>query len=787
MLRQIIILLFILLPSIPVLAQNPGNIQGYIFREDGSPSAHASVRIEENNKGTKTNTDGRFEFSGLAQGEYTLVISAIGLETQKHKIKVVSNETTAIKIKCSDNTTELQTVTVTAEKQQNNLQNLPLAISAITAKKINEYRIWSVKDITALVPNLFVSNIGDERPYITIRGVGANSTTMGVAMFVDDIPQTSLQNAYSVINDVDRIEVLRGPQGTLYGRNAIGGVINIYSKTPANHWNGFAEISSGNYGMQRYSMAINGPLIKDKLFLKLSGFYHDREGYITNLFDNSTFDHYTGYGTSATLLYKPSATWDFNLNLNTYQNKNRGAYPYAANTAIAFSNPYTTNQNLNTWVNQSSVQPSLKIGYTGRNIAVKSISSFQKSRFVSTGLMDGDFSPYDFTSFTYLELPDYNYQNSFTQEIRVNSLPGSPSKWKWTGGALYVSEKSPALYDYGIGKDAVSADPYAPYRIILTSKSNFNIWSVFGQTTYRITDLLEVTAGLRYDDESKEFTNSQLFKKDGFPDRVLLKDSTRKAGYNAFSPKLNIGWQLKDNIKTYLSYSRGFRAGGFNEQTTNPNYISYGSEKSNNYEFGVKTTALNNQLRINAALFYIHWFDMQTTGFLPGSGNQQATMNTGEAKNYGAEIEAAYIPVKGLQLEYNVGYNHARYEKLPLPEGTTMKDFNGNKVFLTPQYTSVLAAQYQAAFTKTNKVRYQLRAEWNSIGEIYFDLKNAIRQSPYSLVNFKAGLSFSKFELTAWIRNTFKEKYLAFGYAQNGTFVMLGTPQTFGISGRVNF
>ncbi|MCW3466629.1 TonB-dependent receptor [Chitinophaga nivalis] len=683
---------------------------------------------------------------------------------------------------------QLEEVIVVAEKKEINLQKIPMAVTALNARQIQDYRLWSVKDITALSPNLFFSNIGDERPYMTIRGVGANSSTMGVAMFVDDIPQTSMQNAFSVINDVDKIEILRGPQGTIYGRNAIGGVINLYTKMPANHINGYAEVSVGNYGTQRYSAGINGPIKKDKLFFKLSAFYNDRNGYITNDHDGQTFDHYTGYGVSGALQYKPSAAWDIYLNFNSYMNKNKGAYPYAANDSLAFSRPYTTNQNVNTWVHQSSVQPSLKISYTGSQLSFKSITSFQRGRFIATGLMDGDYTPYDLTTFQYLKLPDNNYRDNLSQEFRLSNNAQPDSKWKWMTGLLYVSEKSPTQYQYGIGKDARSFDPNAPYTLILNSRSDFNIGSAFAQASYQLTPHIEVTGGLRYDVEWKKFSNNQLFRKEGIPDQVMAKDSTRKATFESLSPKLNISWQAATGVKAYVAYSRGFRAGGFNEQTTNPAYINYDAEKSDNYELGVKTTTLDNKLRINVALFYIHWFDMQTLALIPGTGNQQVTLNTGKANNYGVEAEMTWLAAKGLQVNYNFGYNHARYKNLPLPDGAGMKEYKDNHVFLSPDYTSMLAVQYTKRVSeKKNAAQLMAMAEWQNIGTIYFDLKNTIRQSPYNLVNFKLGCAFSGFEVSAWIRNAFQQHYLSFGYSQNGSFVLLGNPRTFGLTTRVNF
>ncbi len=171
---------------------------------------------------------------------------------------------------------------VTAQKNEETLQNIPISITAISAKQVEQYRLWNNKELTAIVPNLYSNNPGDERNVTSIRGIVTTSYDPAVATYVDGVNQFGLDTYIASLNDIERIEVLRGPQGTLYGRNAMGGVINIITKQPTNATNGFAELNIGNYGLWRLSAGIRAALIKNKLFFGASGVFNTRNGFYTN-------------------------------------------------------------------------------------------------------------------------------------------------------------------------------------------------------------------------------------------------------------------------------------------------------------------------------------------------------------------------------------------------------------------------------------------------------------------------------------------------------------------------
>src|SRR6188474_2203816 len=281
--------LLLLLCSIIVMGQTI-DYSGKLTDKQSHAIASASVRLLNTNMATISDNEGVFHFNHLASGKYIMEISAIGYATINREIDTKNNATGTTTIQLQDAAMQLDAVTVTAEKKEQSLQQLPGAISSISATQVQQYRIWNTKEITGIVPNLNSSNSGDDRNVTSIRGITTTSYDPAVTTYIDGVNQFSLDTYIASLNDIERIEVLRGPQGTLYGRNAMGGVINIITRKPSNYTNGFAEITAGNYGQQRYSLGIRTPLVKNKLFAGASFIYNRRDGFYTNEFNNTDFD-----------------------------------------------------------------------------------------------------------------------------------------------------------------------------------------------------------------------------------------------------------------------------------------------------------------------------------------------------------------------------------------------------------------------------------------------------------------------------------------------------------------
>ncbi|MES1223441.1 MAG: TonB-dependent receptor plug domain-containing protein, partial [Bacteroidota bacterium] len=371
-------------------SQERVTLTGTVTDTKANPLTGASVFILNTNYASLTNAQGGFAISNMAAGDYTIAISAIGYASINEKLHVLKSGNTALSFKLDDAANQLDAVVVTAGKKEENVQNIPFSISALTAKNINDYRLWNTKDLTAIVPNLFSGNPGDGRNVTSIRGITSSSYDPAVTTYIDGVNQFTLDTYIPQLFDVERIEVLRGPQGTLYGRNAMGGVVNIITKQPTNKTDGFAEVSVGNYGEQRYTAGIRTPIVKNKLFFGASALYEGLDGYYTNDYYNDKFDKQHSIGGNYYLKYLASTRWAITLNVKHLAARNNGSFTLAGSADDALANPFHVNQNAVTKLVDNTFNSSLSINYSGRGFNFSSQTAYQSNYRYYTTPIDGD-------------------------------------------------------------------------------------------------------------------------------------------------------------------------------------------------------------------------------------------------------------------------------------------------------------------------------------------------------------------------------------------------------------
>jgi iron complex outermembrane receptor protein len=323
-------------------ANGQGRLMGLVTDRDSRPIAGVSVHVLNTEITVMTDTAGNFVLRHLAAGRYVVELSAVGYTTL---VKTLAPGSEPVRFQLTSSLMQLDAVTVTADKKEELLQNVPVSVTAISAKQVDELRLWDIKDITAIVPNLYSGNSGDGRNVTSIRGITTTSYDPAVATYIDGVNQFSLDTYIPELLDIERIEVLRGPQGTLFGRNAMGGVINIITKQPTNATRGFAEVDFGNYGQERYSAGFRTALIKDVLFLGVSGLFSNRDGFYTNQYNNSSYDRQQGLTGNYYLKYLPGSNWSVTANLKHQDNRNWGAFPLVNGVAAAFAQPFQLDQN----------------------------------------------------------------------------------------------------------------------------------------------------------------------------------------------------------------------------------------------------------------------------------------------------------------------------------------------------------------------------------------------------------------------------------------------------------
>ncbi|MEM1134597.1 MAG: TonB-dependent receptor [Bacteroidota bacterium] len=774
-------------------------IQGYVKSENGDNIFLANIAILNTNLGTVTDQSGKFELP-LREGTYKVTISAIGYAT---KVQTISTDETGLVIFLKEEAQALNEVVVTAQKNEQTIIETPLAITSLSAKKIQDTRTWNLSGLTALVPNYLYQELGVGFQQIqSIRGVQVFSENLAVATYIDGVNQLDILANGFQLTDVERIEVLRGPQGTLFGRNALGGVVNIITKEPTNETKGFAEIGVGNLGLQRHSLSVKTPIIKEKLFLGVSGLYQSREGYWENdttgtsstdgsIVGETVGDEESLYG-NLYLKWLPSTNFSAKLNIKAQRDWSNasGFFVSQPNETIAFENPDKIYLGRIGSHERNIVNTALSLKYYAPTFTFTSISALQTIglAFEDISFSDGSIF-HSFRDKTIGEkLPP---QRVWSQEIRVNSIEGS--KVQYTAGVYGFLQRS-----FEPSTNLVQELTPNTFGIFRNEGKNYGI-AAFGQLTYSFTDKLAVTAGLRYDYENREaIFNGSEFNFETFEiiyDRrfdngeviINRQDITLDGNYSALSPKLVIVYTPSVFSNLYASYTRGFRAGGINaqrlpqgiEQTFDPEY-------SDNYELGYKLHSSDNKLSISTTAFLIQWQGLQFFN-LVAPPFTFARENVGDARSWGIEIQSFFIPERNLLFDLSFGLNETEYENFILKRSDEERDISGNSLSNAPSSTFMLGVQYQIDIV--NKLKATVRTEARQIGEFFTDIQNDLRQPTYTLINARLALNYDRYELTFWGQNLTDERYLAFGSADISfsRSVRTASPLTYGMSLSVGF
>ncbi len=775
--RRLVVLLSVLFACQFIQAQQTFNILGKISNEKGEAIANASITVLNSTRGTVSGTHGNFELKGMDAGIYTLAVSAIGYAQKLMTVQTGASLAT-IEVKLTPSTLTLDELVVSAEKQDAKLQQVAGSITAIPARQVREYRLWDVKDISGIVPNLNSANSGDYRNVTSIRGIATTSYEQAVATYIDGVNQFSLDTYIPQLLDVERIEVLRGPQGTLYGRNAMGGVINIITRKPTNATEVYAEASFGNYHQQRYLLSAKTPLIKDKLYLGVSGLWDSRNGYYTNEFNGKDFDNQQRFSGNYYLSYTPGARFSATLNVKHQQNANKGAFPLNADKDDALQNPFLLNQNAVATMKDNVLNASLSLKYTATSFRLQSISAWQTNARIYQSPIDGDFSPLDAIAIVNNYGKPFNHVKVFTQEFRLQSRDLVDHQLRWNAGLFFFHQDNPTRQGTYFGQDAgLLGIPDTDFTVINNNLGKNTGAAVYGQLNWPISSKLELIAGLRYDYEQRKLTVSGEYEKSGSSFQTQ-PDTSASANFGAVSPKAGLQYTIDASKTLYLLYSRGYRVGGFTPLGSDPSQpplAHYDPEFSNNIELGFKQAWANQKIRLNATLFYTFVNNVQTpTLILPDAVT--VIRNAGKLNSKGLELELAATAAKGLELILNGGFTDAKYSELTIPKDGQPVNYAGNKQIFTPAYTTLAVAQY--TYPVSQETKLVARMEARLFGKQYFDLANAISQDAYGLLNARAGVSWKKTELFLWARNLTNTTYISYGYDFGG--VHLGNPRTYG-------
>lgn len=641
--------------------------------------------------------------------------------------------------------TELEVIIVTAQKRSESLQETPIAISAFSSTMLDESGITDVESLVSRVPGMHFSQAGSNTR-ITLRGIGTEQTTVtgdpGVAFHVDGVYQARASAGSALFYDLERVEVLRGPQGTLYGRNATGGSINLISKRPESWTGGEFELQIGNYDHQRVRGVFNVPLIDDELLFRISGQQEKRDGYYKNLTQGAKdLEDRDSLNIRTQLLYSPTDNFDALLNVNYSSdkgagegNKGLGVYPISTNFskfinlfyAGATPNPSDAleiRSNTNAHRDNSSKGAFLTLDWDLGSTTLQSISAWQEVE-VDT-FSDADFSDLDIMN-------ENRFQNSsqYSQELRLSSAGDGP--WEWVTGLYWLSEESNVDYwlnDQGAGLSTIlhprfGVNIFPTIDVGLDNPAYFGNKSTiksdslgaFFQTSYSITEDLKLTAGLRYsEDEKSADVSRKAFSK------RKSEDFTNQDSWSKLTWKLGTDWQVTKHNMLYASVSTGFKSGGFLQIK---DAESYDDEEIIAWEIGSKNRFLENRLQANITAYYYEYTDMQLRTIRDLSS---VVTNAGESEIKGIELELLANPIENLELSAAFTYTNAKFityfDDDPLDDipNTSPLDLSGNDLARSPNTSVNLLAAYTWELA-SGSLKSSINYYWSD--EVYFSAYN---------------------------------------------------------------
>jgi iron complex outermembrane recepter protein len=773
----------LLLISLQLLSQPKPVLQGRVLDTEGRPVSAASVRVLNSPLGAITDGQGRFNIQQLSPGPKKISVSAVGFASALIETDVTAGLNPDIDIRLRRSDVSLDEVVVSSDRKEEDILRVPVSVSSLDARAIASFRLWDLGELSALSPSLYTSDPGDGRQATSLRGITTTSYDPAVLTVIDGVSQFNLDTYIPQLLDVEKIEILRGPQGTLYGRNAMGGVIKVTTRRPGAGDRTRWEISSGNFGQQRLSIGTRSTLKKDKLYLGVALMQERRRGYFQNEATGSDYDGQRRFTGNYHLRFLPNAAWEWSLNLKHSFARNNGAFPLASDRDAAFQDPFVLSQNATGEMQDKSINASLAVRRQGRIANMEVLTSFQRNHRIYDRPIDGDFSAYDIVTI------DNNYGNAYnrvsvlTQELRFSSVQRSGDRLQWTGGIFGFVQDNPVKQATRFGKDAgFMGIPDQNFALIATNMGKGEGIAGYGQATWSITPELLLTGGLRYDREWKRMSVEGAYEKTGGPSFITRPDTSGQGSYGAFSPKAGLQYLLGERSSAHFTYSRGFRAGGLSTLGSDPSQpplIGYDPESSDHFEIGWKGAFAQNKFRTYVALFHSRIGNAQVpTLIMPDAIT--VTRNAGSIRSRGVEVETDWRPAKGLSFSWRYAATQAEYTHLRLARNGQEENLDGNRQILTPSHTSLLTGDYGIPLGKKKRVTLDLRAEWKHTGTVYFDLANNIRQTPYGMMNLRAGIRGRKYAFHGWVRNLTGEKYI--DYAYDFGAVHLGDPRTYGFT-----
>lgn len=652
---------------------------------------------------------------------------------------------------------KLQTITVTARRFAEREQDVPASIAVFTPSTIQAANIHSVRNVMTLVPNASYSS--GEQPgelFFNVRGIGqVRNTAPAVAVVVDGVQLFDINQITQGLYDLRSIQFLKGPQGAIYGRDAIGGAIIITTKAPTNNLTGWGQAEYGTGNDRRLQGGLSSALVAHRLWFRAAGSVRRFNGDIRNTFLNRDVNGVNSESAQLSLLGRPTDRLRLDLEASGTDIDSGAAWYSFVPPGTGPNAILPIEANIPGRSHRLLRSSSLKADYTASGLRLTSISALSISR--NSLSEDFDFSPLNL-----LAGRQYQRHQTASQELRLRSMRETGAQWL-VGAAYYnIIDRidSQLLAMPGAGGVLFPFPIPSATAISETASSQLsNAYAVFGQVRLRPWRTLRVSGALRYD-------------YDHVRNRQILTGTRAKADFSALQPQVTVSYALTPAAMVYASAGRGFRAGGFNASSRITGI--YKSETDWSYELGTKTSWLGDRLQANLAAYYTEDRNRQIYIFDQLSASETVTNPVRRARIDGVELALRAVPVRDLQVSLNGGLQSSRiqsYDTSTFAGLPAAGNFTGNKLPLVPSYTYSSAVQYTVPvgdeITVTGRVELT-----GSGGDYFWDLNNKKKRSPVNDINLRLSTAYRRLLVSAYVDDLTNEKHII-GYEDH---VFSGSP-----------
>ncbi len=688
----------------------------------------------------------------------------------------------------------VEEIIVTAQRRSENLQDVPIAITALSARQLLSRGVDGVTDLTTAVPGLNFSNAGSSQ-LPRIRGIGAQISSAGnespVAIYIDDVYYGAATTSLLKFNNIEQVSVLKGPQGTLFGRNATGGVIQIRTRDPEQDFSGNIRLGYGNLDTREAELYLTGgptPGIAGDVAIY---FNDQRKGFGTNLFNGDETNQRRDFAARSKWLIDAGERTQIRIiaDYAKLDGNVTGQTPVKG-SVFAFADPFTggpfdTDTNVTTHQSSEQWGTSLQVNHEFDAFELISISAYRKAK-------TRKYVDFDATNVPLGEGGPSSRERQFSQEVRLSSIGEGPLKWV-VGGYFFRGWANEDDFGRELNFDESTPELGFVFDDSRTI-SHQNSWSYagFGQLSYDLSDKTTVTVGGRYTWEKKIYGGRHVYDDNGVGETPAPPPASGRMSGGKPTWRLSLDHHFNSGLLGYVSYNRGFKSGGFNLSNGEDPAESYKAETLDAYEIGLKSDFLDHRVRFNAAAFFYDYKNIQVnvydlmTGFpKPQSG--------GPVKVYGLDADLTVAPTNHLTFTAGLSLNHSRFGDFPGAQFSVPSEMGGNesvpgnakgnRLPNTADWTANAGVEYEIPLPRGSVL---LAANYFHSNGYFGEVDNRLRQAPFDIIN--ANLTWlvdaaGKYSVRLWGKNLTNTAYATLKFAGFLGDAQITAPgRTFGVS-----